>query len=1377
MSFKCGFRGLADQVKQRLVSGSRSRSASSHECHCSRDDKPYTSQSHPRGLSCRPEDRTYQETNISVSLISEVTATPATKWCGSDTNVATAQAARRQESTCKSNPAPIINRANGHPKDPLVTETSRRSQRTGPNYRQCAKQTLTMVTPSTSSADHSNVTNALDNHCRTNTAQLEIHTPGSVRSAVVTSRRESVSVAKMETQPITVRAPAGTQVFTSNRYGNFHSPKQDPQYLTTSANCPLQSNARRTSKQACVIPDLSVPEGEIRSSSLGNSYSCTNDMPMFPLRANLSHCVLSPWREQARLQEQDDIRRLALSYSGLTDYHSDTGLKNLVNPHSRHTLRDHSPSSLTQSSTSNIMFESVSSASPGCLNTLVENSANSSKVILHAKLTNRGAVSQVASRSFMDHRQPAYLPLDDVTKSSVEAVPALPTRSTSLRGWDNKYCPTQLDRRERGHCREAKANQSMGMDTSYSTKQSVRVPNCVVQEDDTQRELNIIRQASHSRSRSDASRTYRRRYVNTELVAVAPSRAAVTDAVDLPTAEMEGETSTTIASRPQPMEKLVKSHLLAQMSRSVIEHTGLAIESCRPTDTAMLSVPELAQYSHSMKHIASSSNVPSSPSCGFLEQLMPMNHASRLLGRMSDKLRDGRLADVILFAGRSAASTSSQPPSKTDQFKAISTKDFADKGCRPLPAVRIPAHRVILAAASDYFAAMFGNEHKEASETEIWIHDVEPSALQTLIDYIYTGHLDLREETVEDVLEAACFLQMPEASQACERFLIKRLHGSNCLGMARLGEQHGCHLLHQKATKYALEHFTDVVQQPDYLNLSQTELTDLLSSDHLRVPNEATVFAACLRWVRDRMSEQKEAISQESSVLSELLKHVRLYHLPARLLADVLEKEPLFHNDLKSIHMLLSALRYHLSPEPRTVGMLSSMYSSSELNCSTVRPTPQTVGQSPGALQRRQANQANQSPPTLATDRYSQAVRQAPRPSTIGRLWALGGKTMTTTRALQEILEYDPYWNSWRIVGHLPGQRQQCGCIVLNDGRLLVVGGRDELKTLSIVECIYAEELSKHGEMNVSKPVTLKRGERNGAAWNPGDYATSPRRNPACQSDPDHSTLTKSMVDGNSESRGTNDSPNHSDHQPGEVANSQPSGWHIVSSMATHRHGLGVAVLEGVVYAVGGHDGWSYLNTVERWNGRAKSWSPVAPMAVQRSTVGVAALDGLLYAVGGRDGTACLRTVERFNPHTQHWCFIAPMLHRRGGVGVGAVGGRLYAVGGHNAPPSQPHSLRTASVEVYEPQTDMWSEVACLSSPRDSIAVTTLGTRLYALGGHDGQVYTDRVQVFDPEANEWSDIAPLPSGRAGIAVASSSTPASFNQSLGRLPYYRADPLA
>ena len=53
----------------------------------------------------------------------------------------------------------------------------------------------------------------------------------------------------------------------------------------------------------------------------------------------------------------------------------------------------------------------------------------------------------------------------------------------------------------------------------------------------------------------------------------------------------------------------------------------------------------------------------------------------------------------------------------------------------------------------------------------------------------------------------------------------------------------------------------------------------------------------------------------------------------------------------------------------------------------------------------------------------------------------------------------------------------------------------------------------------------------------------------------------------------------------------------------------GVTVLEGPLYAVGGHDGWSYLSTVERWDADLRQWSYVAPMAFARSTAGIAILN------------------------------------------------------------------------------------------------------------------------------------------------------------------------
>lgn len=54
-------------------------------------------------------------------------------------------------------------------------------------------------------------------------------------------------------------------------------------------------------------------------------------------------------------------------------------------------------------------------------------------------------------------------------------------------------------------------------------------------------------------------------------------------------------------------------------------------------------------------------------------------------------------------------------------------------------------------------------------------------------------------------------------------------------------------------------------------------------------------------------------------------------------------------------------------------------------------------------------------------------------------------------------------------------------------------------------------------------------------------------------------------------------------------------------------------------------------------------------MTTARSTVGVAVLNGRLYAVGGRDGSACLNSVECYDPNTNKWTVNCPMLKRRGG--------------------------------------------------------------------------------------------------------------------------------
>ena len=50
------------------------------------------------------------------------------------------------------------------------------------------------------------------------------------------------------------------------------------------------------------------------------------------------------------------------------------------------------------------------------------------------------------------------------------------------------------------------------------------------------------------------------------------------------------------------------------------------------------------------------------------------------------------------------------------------------------------------------------------------------------------------------------------------------------------------------------------------------------------------------------------------------------------------------------------------------------------------------------------------------------------------------------------------------------------------------------------------------------------------------------------------------------------------------------------------------------------------------------------------------------------------------------------------------------------------------TVERYDPQSDEWTEVASLKSPRGGVGVATLGKHLYAAGGNDGSASLQTVE-------------------------------------------------
>jgi speckle-type POZ protein len=93
------------------------------------------------------------------------------------------------------------------------------------------------------------------------------------------------------------------------------------------------------------------------------------------------------------------------------------------------------------------------------------------------------------------------------------------------------------------------------------------------------------------------------------------------------------------------------------------------------------------------------------------------------------------------------------------------------------------AHKNILVARSEVFAAMFQHPTKESLTNQITIEDVEPEVFQELLRFIYTGRvlLDKMETLASGLFIAADKYLLDELKRKCENYLLYHMSPDNCV--------------------------------------------------------------------------------------------------------------------------------------------------------------------------------------------------------------------------------------------------------------------------------------------------------------------------------------------------------------------------------------------------------------------------------------------------------------------------------------------------------------------------------------------------------------------------------------------------------------------
>ncbi|KAJ5067346.1 btb-domain-containing protein [Anaeramoeba ignava] len=205
-------------------------------------------------------------------------------------------------------------------------------------------------------------------------------------------------------------------------------------------------------------------------------------------------------------------------------------------------------------------------------------------------------------------------------------------------------------------------------------------------------------------------------------------------------------------------------------------------------------------------------------------------------------------------------------------------------------------HKSILSSRSYYFKTLFKSKMKEYQENKMILKDVSSSILSSILNYFYSGKIEINLENAIQILIFSSKYLIDELIEISSNFIKNNLQFETIVDILKLSETMNLNQLLDSCYQFIFENFDKFIKTPFFLELEENHLNSILLNDKIPI-SEFELFQSIIKWGKHKsnINQEKELEKEEKekfqNQISNIIHKIRFIDFSKQELKDTLKED------------------------------------------------------------------------------------------------------------------------------------------------------------------------------------------------------------------------------------------------------------------------------------------------------------------------------------------------------------------------------------------------------------------------------------------------------------------------------------------------------